>query len=62
VGEKNKSDDSDERMLAIASEVMDEWITKIRIEAQILPTVNVEVDERETSVVSDGKIREPVRL
>ena len=49
-------------MLAIAFEVLDEWITKIRIELQILPIVSVVVDERETSVVSDEKIRELVRL
>jgi hypothetical protein len=49
-------------VLAIAFEVLDEWITKIRIELQILPIVSVVVDERETSVVSDEKIRELVRL
>ncbi|MFW9835112.1 MAG: hypothetical protein ACFFEK_14025 [Candidatus Thorarchaeota archaeon] len=45
-------------MLATACEVMDEWITKIRIAAQILPTSSVVEDKRETSVVSDEKIRD----
>ncbi|MFX1579061.1 MAG: hypothetical protein ACFFBJ_05395 [Promethearchaeota archaeon] len=62
MGEKSKSVDSDERILATVCEVVDEWITKIRIEAQILSTASVVENERETSVVSYELIREPIRL